>query len=145
MATKSAYESSAREIGELFDEYVEGDANRPVLTVSTEKLGGVSRNAIEKSLLAFGYRPNSCTFAAIGNLDRQAVFLLVEGLDPLYVIATDRKAVSSLSQAYRTNFPTDSFIRVFGRCAIAFDNLDELMQTPESKQRAWALLKTLFK
>ena len=143
MAGKSAYGASAREISELFADYLEGDANRPAFALSSQELDNDSRNAIEKSLEAFGYPPESCTFATTGELDTQAIFLLVEGLDPLFVIATDRDATAALSQAYRTDFPPDSPIRVAGRPAVTFADLHSLMATPETKQRAWKLLKSL--
>ena len=143
MAGKSAYGASAREVAELFADYLEGDSDRPAMALSSTEIDKDSRNAIEKSLEAFGYPTDSCTFATTGELDSQAIFLLVEGLDPLYVIATDSNATAKLAQAYRTDYPTDSPIRVAGRSAVAFTNLHSLMSTPESKQIAWKLLKSL--
>ena len=143
MAGKSAYGASAREVAELFAEHLEGDSNRPAMALSTCELDKDSRNAIEKSLEAFGYPPDSCTFATIGELDGQAVFLLVEGLDPLYVISTDSSATAKLAQAYRAELPTDAPMRIAGRPSVSFADLHSLMSTPESKQTAWRLLKSL--
>ena len=143
MARKSAYGASAREIGELFADFLEGGSDRPVIALGTRVLEGDARNAIEKSLNAFGFSADSCTFAVVGALDAQAVFLLVEGLDPLHVIVTDREATAKVSQAYRTDYPVDAPIRVAGRQSVSFTDLHALMATPELKQRAWKLLKTL--
>ena len=145
MASKSAYGASAREIGELFADYLEGDADRPALAMSSAALEHDARVAIDRSLVAFGYSPDSCSFATCGALDPQAIFLFVEGLDPLYVIATDSEAVALLAKAYRCDYPLDSPIRVAGRPGVAFTDLHALMATPESKQRAWKLLKSLPK
>lgn len=143
MATKSAYGAAARDIGELFADYLEGDADRPALVLSADALADDARAAIEKSFAAFGFSAESCSFARCGELDPQAVFLLVEGLDPLYVIASDHAAIALLAKAYRADYPNDSPIRVAGRSGVAFADLHALMATPESKQKAWKLLKSL--
>ena len=143
MSVNSAYGAAAREIGELFEDYLEGGPDRPALALSSESLDGNARIAIEKSLVAFGHDPESCSFARCGELDPQATFLLIEGIDPLYVIATDREASALLAKAYRTDYPLDSPIRVAGRPGVAFTDLASLMTTPESKQKAWKLLKSL--
>ncbi|MBQ9001296.1 MAG: hypothetical protein IJ087_05530 [Eggerthellaceae bacterium] len=143
MVGKSAYGASAREIAELFAAYLEGGSNRPAIALSSTELDGYSKNAIEKSLEAFGYTPDSCTFATTSELDAQAIFLLIEGLDPLYVISTDGNATAKLAQAYRLNLPDDQPARILGRPAVTFADLHSLMATPESKQKAWKLLKSL--
>ena len=143
MAAKSAYGASAREIGELFADYLEGGPDRPALALSSNQLASDARSAIDKSLVAFGYAPDSCSHVTCAMLDPQAVFLLIEGLDPLYVIATDRETAALLAKAYRTDYQPDSPIRVAGRSGVAFTDLHALMSTPESKQKAWKLLKSL--
>ena len=133
------------------------------------------RNAIERSLAALGYGKGTCTYATLfphaaaagGDalpettggaqggaaqeqpegpaLDAQAMFLLVEGLDPLVVIATDAAATKALADAYRVEFSPDTAIRVFGRPAVAFANLNQLLATEAGKQKAWFLLKSIPK
>ena len=154
MATNSSYGATAREIHELFADYLDGDGSRPVMAIGSRIASAGERNAIDKSLEAFGYGANSCTFATLSPIDAQAeggdialdahaLFLLVEGLDPLHVIALDAAAVSALGNAYRTSFRTDAPIRVFGRQSAAFENLDALLGSQAGKQRAWKVLKSL--
>ena len=173
MAKTSAYGASAREIRELFGDYLDGGAGeaagagsgesagegagaapRPALALSAEPLPAVARNAIEKSLAAFGFGDDACLFATLVprdptveggdiRLDAQALFLLVEGLDPLYVIAADADSAAALAAAYRTEFPLDAPIRAFGRPAAAFADLGALLQTDAGKQKAWQVLKSL--
>ena len=76
-------------------------------------------------------------------LDAQSLFLLVEGLDPLRIIVTDRRSADLLASAYRTAFPNDSAARTFGKPTAVFRDLDALLQTDAGKQKAWAVLKTL--
>lgn len=154
MAVKSSYGAAAQEICDLFSDYLEGDGGRPALAVGSRLPSATARNAIAKSLEAFGYGAEACTFAALTpiddqaeggdiTLDPQALFLLVEGLDPLHVIATDAQAVAVLGHAYRTSFAVDAPIRVFGRQSAAFENLDTLLESQAGKQRAWRILKSL--
>ena len=154
MASNSAYGAAAAEVAELFADYLEGDASRPAFALSQRKLDADSRNAIEKSLESFGYTQDACTFATLfpadaaiegGDvpLDPQALFLLVEGLDPLLVIATDAEAADALGKAYRTTYPADAPARIFGRPGAVFQNLSKLMQSETGKQKAWSVFKSL--
>lgn len=154
MAAKTAYGAAAEEICELFADYLEGDGGRPAVALGGHAPSPVARNAIEKSLEAFGYGLGACTYASLTpidssvegadiTLDSQALFLLVEGLDPLYVIATDANAAAMLGKAYRTQFALDAPARVFGRSSAIFADLDSLLATADGKQRAWRVLKSL--
>ncbi len=75
--------------------------------------------------------------------DPQALFLLIEGLDPLFLIVCDDAAARQLEAAYHAELARDAANRLFGRDAVVFRNLSALMGTPRDKQRAWALLKSL--
>ena len=76
-------------------------------------------------------------------LDAQALFLLVEAVDPLMISCTDGEAAEALGAAYRADLQADSATRVFGRPAVLFSKLDSLMDSDAGKQRAWKLLKSL--
>lgn len=76
-------------------------------------------------------------------LDSQALFMLIEGLDPLRVICCDAATTHAVAEAYRTTYPLDDAARVFGRPAAAFENLEALMESDDGKQKAWRVLKTL--
>ena len=154
MVAKSSYGAAAQEISELFADYLDGDAGRPALVLGAHAPTDAVRNALEKSLEAFGFGSHACTFAALvpfdeaaegGDiaLDAQALFLLVEGIDPLFVVAVDESAAVALGHAFRASYPPDAPIRVFGRSGAAFSNLNALLQTERGKQKAWRILKTL--
>ena len=152
------FEAGTASVADLFASYIERASetrNSIVLTLSTIALGQAPRNAVEKSFAALGYAGDIHTYATMlphdttpsegVMLDPQAVFLLVEGLDPLFVIAADHTASQTLGAAYRTEYAPDSAIRVFGRPAVAFANLDELLETDAGKQKAWRLFKSIPK
>ena len=140
----------------VFDDYLDGPETCVVMTLSARPLDAASRNAVEKSLASFGYGEGACTYATVfpkgassGDegvaLDAQAMFLLVEALDPVCLICADAETAAVLDSAYRTSFDVDAPARVFGRSAIVFRDFASLLQTDEGKQRAWRLLKSLPK
>ena len=144
---------SADEIGTLFDDYLEGDASHPMLVASDRPLSEAARDALRKSFASFGYGDDACMFVTLRPtsnanavpLDPQALFLLVEGLDPLCVICADASTADLFGLAYRTQYNLDSAARVFGRPAVMLDNLDSSLATEAGKQRVWHLLKSLPK
>lgn len=146
---------------ELFGSYLEGSEACVVLAMSARRLGGAAWGAIEKSLAALGYGDDACTFATLApqgamgldsagaesgvQLDAQALFMLVEELDPVCVICADAATAEALGDAYRTAFALDAPARVFGRPGVMFRDFAALMTTDDGKQRAWKLLKSLPK
>ncbi len=127
-----------------------------MLVLSHDALDDVARNALSRSLQAFGYGAEACTFATLyphdkdaegGDiaLDAQALFLLIEGLDPVCVICADSNTAESVAGAYRTTCELDAATRVFGRPAVTFRDLSSMLATEDGKQHAWKLLKSLPK
>lgn len=157
MAQSNIFEAGAAEIPQLFGDYIEGSVSGEgciVLVLSTSPLGDVSRNALAKSFTALGFGNDVCTYATVlpacsnaegGDipLDSQALFLLVEGLDPLRVVAADDRARDELASAYRMVLQPNTTARIFGRPAAIFSSLDTLLETDEGKHKAWSLFKTL--
>ena len=150
------FSASADELSDLFADYLDREGACIVLAISERPLSGDARNAIEKSLESFGYGDGACMYATLlpadeeaegGDvpLDAQALFLLLEGLDPLCVICADGAAASRLGEACRATFEQDAPIRAFGRPGVAFRNLTALLDTDAGKQHAWRLLKSLPK
>ena len=140
----------------VFDEYLDGPETCVIMALSAQPLDAAARNAIEKSLASFGYGEGACTYATLfpkgasSNdgviaLDAQAVFLLVEALDPVCLICADTESAGVLGDAYRTSYDLDAPARVFGRSAVVFRDFSAMLQTDRGKQRAWHLLKSLPK
>lgn len=144
MAQKSFYETGVQEAFELFRDYLEGAPERPVLVVSSDALPLEARNAIEKSAAALGLGEEACTYARLDEcIDKNALFLMMEGIDPLYVVCTDGPAAQRLGETYRTEYILDGPARVFGRPGVTFANLEALIADDAGKRRAWELFKTL--
>lgn len=114
-----------------------------VCVASGSALSERSRAALNSAMASLGYGSGACTFAAVEGLDDQALFLLVEGLDPLCLIATDSTAAAALGRAYRCEVPLGKPGRAFGRSVVAFRDFDAMLDDGQDKQIAWALLKKL--
>lgn len=142
------YNASERTVRELYADYVSGPASTLVCALSNHPLGAAAREAVEKSMAALGYG-SAVTFATLSvddiALSVQDLFVLVEGIDPIAVIATDEMSAHALSKAHRGEIRPDAAGRLFGRDVVAFRNLEGMLDTPDKKQRAWQLFKKLPK
>lgn len=157
LSRSNIFEAGAAEIPELFGDYIEADGSEGdllTLVVYGRAPSGAARNAVEKSLAALGFGDGRCAFVSLAPLDpsveggdipldAQALFLVVEGLDPVRVISTDQQASDVLCAAYRASVRTDCAARLFGRPSVLFRDLSQLVQSDDGKQKAWALFKTL--
>lgn len=167
------YEVALEEVWELFSPYLDGARAGVVCVASATRLGDAARSALENSAAALGYGRACCTYVALrsesaagkapgteesgtdkertadhevageAELDGQALFLLLEGLDPLVVVAADAEAARALGAAYRQEVPLDGACRLFGRDAVSFKSFEHMLDDAQSKQAAWALLKKL--
>lgn len=76
-------------------------------------------------------------------LSENDIRVIVEGIDPVAVVVTDSNAAAMMAEAYKQPLFCDHPCRVAGRSVAPFTNFETLLSTPDSKQKAWALLKEL--
>lgn len=133
------------ETWELFGQYMSGTRAGLCCVISSEPLSEAAAKALDSSLAALGYGHDTCTYVVPSDLDQQALFVLIEGLDPICIVAADGKSAALLGQAYHLAVPSGKATRLLGRTAISFLDFGSLLQTPQDKQIAWALLKKLPK
>ena len=140
------YETSGRLVWDLYADYVSGSRTTLVCACSSQRPSEAAKHALESSIAALGYG-NAVAFVTLTaddiTLEDSDLFTLVEGIDPLVLVTADAAAAARLARAYRQNVPVDSACRIFCRNAIAFRDLEHMLETPEGKQRAWALFKKL--
>lgn len=143
------YEVSLDETEELFGAFLSGARGGLVCVLSVHTLSEKARTAMENSAAALGYGRAACTFTVLetdgAQLDAQALFLLVEGLDPRCLVAADAAAADALAAAYRCSVPTGKPSRLLGRTVVAFESFESMLADSQDKQVAWALLKMLPK
>lgn len=141
------FEVTGESVLVLYGSHVEGSPDSALMVLSETPLGAASLGALQKSAtsLEFGSAPLAVVVAEAGDgkLGAEDVRTIVEGLDPVALVATDAFAAELLSAAYRTPVTVDAANRLMGRTAVIFQDFEGLMGTPENKQKAWALLKKL--
>ena len=122
---------------------ISGAEDGLVLIVFTEEPADEARNALEKSFDAIGYDARACAYANLDELEPGAAFELVEGIDPLVLVACDAQAAELCARAARQPFPELQPMRLFGRDARAFTHLNGMLSTETDRQRVWHALKSL--
>lgn len=141
------FEVTGESVLTLYASNVTGSPASALMVISETPLGEAATSALEKSAtsLEFGSAPLALVTidAPDGKLGAEDVRTIVEGLDPVALVAADAFAAEVLSAAYRTPVMLDAPNRLLGRTAVIFEDFEALMNTPESKQRAWGLLKQL--
>lgn len=141
------FEVTGESVLMLYGSHVTGAPTSTLLAISATALSETAREALEKSAasLEFGAAPLALVTmeTAEGKFGAEDVRTIVEGLDPVALVATDASAAETLSAAYRTPVTLDEANRLLGRTAVIFQDFEALMKTPADKQRAWALLKKL--
>ncbi len=149
MTKRDLYGIASLEISDLFADHLEGDPWMPFFILSSAPTPSITKNAIEKSAAALGYPEPSCLYCTLqpeiqgSSLDSSALWLLMEGIDPLQIIVTDDNAITLLEKTYRTTFSRNSSGRIFGRNAALFSDLTTLIEDDAGKRQAWELFKSL--
>lgn len=142
----SMYEVAAESVLAVYGSVVEATADATVMAVSSAPLAAAARTALAASAEALGYGRDRVAFVTAGEaLGSHDLLTIVEGLDPLCLVAADLAAADLIGRAYRRDVDPDGACRLMGRTLVAFRDLSALMGSPEDKQRAWALLKKLPK
>lgn len=141
------FEVTGESVLMLYGSHLTGRANLHAARAERDPLGRRSPGGLEKSAasLEFGAAPLARVVVETdeGKLGAEDVRTIVEGLDPVALVACDAFAAETLSAAYRTPVTLDADNRLMGRTAVIFQDFEGMMNTPADKQRAWALLKKL--
>ncbi len=145
-ANSNIYEVNARSVLDAYAGYVEGDPEDLLLVLASTAVSNETQSALTRTAERLGYGNAVAWLNIAGDdmpLGARELFTVVEGLDPLALVALDDHSVALLAEAYRCPVATDSLNRVFGRPLVAFSHFATLLESDERKQRAWALLKHL--
>lgn len=133
---------------ECYGAFVSGSRGAVVCVVSDSPLSAGARTALERSFERLEYGDAPCAFVSLAGesgerLSAHDVLTVVEGLDPLAIIAADAVSAELLGRAYRTGFDGAHVAKLLGRRALAFKSFEGMLASNEEKQRAWAALKQL--
>lgn len=133
---------------ERYAAYATGTPNGTLAIISRHPLGESARDALEKSADRLGFGAAgiiwmTCEPDAAPALSTSGARELLTALDPLAFVATDATSTELLSTAFEEPVERDAFGRLQCRNVAAFTDFANMLNTPEDKQRAWALLKQL--
>ena len=151
----------------IYNNYLSNYVEGSVCIISSSALSSVAFNALEKAVSTLGFNTSAVVFVNLhpefsdaegtegtestcndaqvktGELSAADLFELVEGVDPICVVATDKTAVQAMANAYRHPINLDRMNRVFGRNVAAFTSFDEMLTQKVQKAEAWSILKKL--
>lgn len=133
---------------ERYAEYVSGTTNGTLAVISHRSLSPAAQDALEKSAERLGFGTTgilwvTCEPEEAQSLDAANTKTLLTALDPLAFVVTDAAAADLLGAAFGKPVERDAAGRLQCRNVIAFVNFTNMLNAPEDKQRAWALLKQL--
>lgn len=140
------YGYAARSVLTKYAPFVEGNALDSLLVLSASPLEAAARSAICASAERLGYGRDGCSWAWISpepGLAGESLKELVEGLDPIAIIATDPSALSALAQAYGAAAEPNSISRMNGRAVVGLNEFETMLENDDAKQLAWRLMKQL--
>lgn len=134
---------------EEFGAHISGAREGVACAISAYPLSPAAANALTSTFASLGYGKAAATFVALEPGDgavlvnASQLFRIIEGLDPLCMVVADKASSKAVAEAYRLDQVPHGVTRVLGRDAVFFDDFDSLLESSESKQRAWKLLKAL--
>lgn len=141
------FEVTGESVLTLYASNLTGTPASSLMVVAQKPLSDTARGALEKSAASLEFGDAPLAMAVVespeGALGSEDVRTIVEGIDPVALVVADASAAELVSAAYRAPLLIDDRNRLLGRTAVMFQDFEALMETPESRQRAWALLKKL--
>ena len=147
------YEVNATDVLEAYGEFVDGTPKAIAMVLSARPLPPRAADALRASFASFGYEDEAIAWVTLENTDpafRGAVLgapetmNIIEGLDPLMLIATDEQSTETLQAAYHRPIALDTPSRLLGRPLAAFRDFSAMIEQEKTKQSAWSSLKQLF-
>lgn len=149
----SMFEHAARSVMALYGGFVKGRPDSSLLIVSEHRLPSDASEALKASADRLGYGRNGCAWvvlrepgaddASAARLGESDLRTIVEGVDPIAVIATDGTSARALCDAYGARASVDSMTRMNGRRVVLLGDFPSMLADDDAKQRAWRLLKRL--
>lgn len=147
-ANGNIYEFNAAGVLALYESFIEGDVNDLLAVVATRPVAEAARSALEASADKLGFGRDRIAWITLGRDDDPGLGpsdldTLIEGIDPLAIVAVDGGAASALSQAMSTTLVLDAANRARCRTVVAFNDFAAMLNDADAKQKAWHLLKQL--
>lgn len=146
---KSPYSQNLGTQLSSFRSHITGADDALLCVVSYSPLSDIASTALHNSAERLGYAAATAYLTvepADGSsqmLDGPHLLELIEAIDPLGVVATDGLVCQLLSQGYHRPLKLDEVGSLLGRPCCCYASFDAMMQSNQTKQTAWQLLKVL--
>ena len=102
-----------------------------------------AQNALEKSALALGWGAEAVCYVETDGLDAQELLQIIEGIDPVAVVIASASSAQAFFAAYHLQPIGNERFTALCREVRSIPCFEELMESPDGRQRIWAVLKTL--
>lgn len=146
-ANGNIYEFNAKGVLALYAPFVKGSTDDLLAVVSEHPASATAQAALEASAERLGFGRNRIAWVTLtqeaGQLGPHELSDLIEGIDPIAIVAADGSAASALSRAFAATLSHDAANRARCRTVVAFNDFEAMLADADSKQRAWHLLKQL--
>lgn len=167
------FESPRLAIWNTYSNYLSGSTNGAFIVVSTNELNEQAHQALTNSARALGYGTKGTTFftlspvnsikhpetpydsinqpdterfeKSVNHLSGKEIFRIIESLDPLCIVITDHKTIETIARAFSARLEIEVPTTLLGHNCCCFEDFERMLTQEKTKQRAWALFKTLPK
>lgn len=137
------YDFPRKSVFSRFPQHVHGAESGLIAALFPIEPSPQAQNALEKSALALGWGAEAVCFVKTDGLDTQELLQIVEGIDPVAVVIASARSAQAFFAAYHMQPTEAESFTALCREVRLIPCFDRLMESPEGKQRIWAVLKTL--
>lgn len=145
MASWGPYSAGRAHVFRAYGQFISGNDAGLFVVLAGADCTDAAREALAKSAQALGYGADGVTFVSVAGqeLSGDALYEVVEGLDPIALVCAGEEATRLFSQAYRLQAAPHAAQRVQGREVRLLPQIAQNMETPQGKQLVWHALKSL--
>ncbi|MGN0262323.1 MAG: hypothetical protein ACI4B9_05710 [Eggerthellaceae bacterium] len=137
------YDFARKSVISRFSQHIHGAESGLIAALFATAPSPQAQNALEKSALAIGWGSEAVCFVETDMLEPSDLLQIVEGMDPVAVVLASASSAQAFFAAYHLQPVEEERLSVLCREVRIIPRFEELMETPDGKQRIWAALKTL--
>lgn len=137
------YDFPRKSIFSRFPQHVRGAESGLIAALFSDVPSPQAQNALEKSASALGWGAEALCFVETDGLDPSDLLQIIEGIDPVAIVLASESSARAFFSAYHMQPAEGTCFTALCREARLIPRFEELMKSPDGRQRIWAALKTL--
>ncbi len=140
------YEFEAARTLKLYAPFISGTGNNTVVVIGENAISPNIQKAISDSAERLGYGKNACSWVSVKSqndertLEANDLRMIIEGINPLSIIALNKTSAELLGQAFGLQIPLDTHTRILGRDIAALKDFALALEDQTYKRIAWKAL-----